>query len=95
MNVLCHCTKTVCTVLLLFTLSLIQEGCSHPHRLSLEEDCLALTILHTNDTHSHLAGINKYGNACFDDEECRGGLSRIANAIRTALIAFSRPFRLF
>lgn len=84
MNILCHCAKTVCTVLLLFTLSLAQEGCSHTQRPSLEEDCLALTILHTNDTHSHIAGINKYGNACFDDKECRGGLSRIASAIRAA-----------
>ena len=58
MNILCHCAKTVCTVLLLFTLSLAQEGCSHTQRPSLEEDCLALTILHTNDTHSHIAGIN-------------------------------------
>ena len=69
MNILCHCAKTVCTVFLLFTLSLAQEGCSHTQRPSLEEDCLALTILHTNDTHSHIAGINKYGNACFDDKE--------------------------
>ncbi len=45
---------------------------------------LELSILHTNDTHSHIAGVNKYGNACFEDETCKGGMSRIAEAIRTA-----------
>lgn len=84
MNILNRFTKTACTALLLFTLSLTQEGCSHIQHPSAEKNGLTLTVLHTNDTHSHIAGVNKYGNACFDDEECRGGLSRIAHAIRTA-----------
>ncbi|MCR5814792.1 MAG: bifunctional metallophosphatase/5'-nucleotidase [Desulfovibrio sp.] len=43
-----------------------------------------LLILHTNDTHSHIAGIDKDGGACFDDKDCRGGLARIAAAIKDA-----------
>lgn len=43
---------------------------------------LELTILHTNDTHSHLAGIDKYGNAAFDESKSRGGLGRIAQMVR-------------
>ena len=84
MKYLLHCPKTVCTVLVLLVLTLAQGGCSPAQRPSSAEGGLALTILHTNDTHSHIAGINSYGNACFDDEKCRGGLSRIATAIRTA-----------
>lgn len=84
MKHLCHCAKTVCTLLLLFPLSLALGGCSHTQHVSPTENGLALIILHTNDTHSHIAGINTYGNACFDDAECRGGLSRIATAIRAA-----------
>ncbi|MBQ9451963.1 MAG: bifunctional metallophosphatase/5'-nucleotidase [Desulfovibrio sp.] len=43
-----------------------------------------LLILHTNDTHAHIAGIDIYGNACMEDKECRGGLARIAAAIKDA-----------
>ena len=75
---------TVCTALLFLALSLVQGGCSPARHASPAEGALSLTILHTNDTHSHIAGINKYGNACFDDTDCRGGLARIATAIRTA-----------
>lgn len=84
MNYLSHGVATVCSVLLLLALSLAQGGCSHTQRPSPAEGGLDLTILHTNDTHSHIAGINDYGNACFDDADCRGGLARIATAIRTA-----------
>lgn len=83
MNFFFRCTKIFCTVLLLIPLSLTQGGCSHKHS-SLQEDTFTLTVLHTNDIHSHIAGIDKYGNACFEDEKCRGGLSRIAHAIREA-----------
>lgn len=84
MNYPPHCSKTVCAALLLLVLFLAQGGCSHTRRPSPPAGGLALTILHTNDTHSHIAGIDAYGNACFDDEGSCGGLSRIATAIHTA-----------
>ena len=84
MPYLSHNVATVCTALLFLALSLVQGGCSPARHASPAEGALSLTILHTNDTHSHIAGINKYGNACFDDTDCRGGLARIATAIRTA-----------
>ncbi|MCR4665771.1 MAG: bifunctional metallophosphatase/5'-nucleotidase [Desulfovibrio sp.] len=43
-----------------------------------------MLILHANDTHGHVAGIDKYGNACVDDTDCRGGLARISAAIKNA-----------
>jgi len=49
-----------------------------------ERGGLDLVILHTNDTHSHVAGIDKYGNASFDESKSRGGLARISAAIRNA-----------
>ena len=84
MPYLSHHVATVCTALLFLALSLVQGGCSPARHASPAEGALSLTILHTNDTHSHIAGINKYGNACFDGTDCRGGLARIATAIRTA-----------
>ena len=84
MPYLSHHVATVCTALLFLALSLVQGGCSPARHASPAEGALSLTILHTNDTHSYIAGINKYGNACFDDTDCRGGLARIATAIRTA-----------
>ena len=84
MPYLSHHVATVCSALLFLALSLAQGGCSPARHASPAEGALSLTILHTNDIHSHIAGINKYGNACFDDADCRGGLARIATAIRTA-----------
>lgn len=43
-----------------------------------------LRILHTNDTHAFLAGLDDRGQACFTDAACRGGMSRIAAAIDAA-----------
>lgn len=43
-----------------------------------------LRILHTNDTHAFLAGLDERGQPCFTDEICRGGMSRIAAAIDAA-----------
>lgn len=43
-----------------------------------------LRLLHTNDTHAHLAGLDARGQACFTDEACRGGMGRIAAAIDAA-----------
>ncbi len=45
---------------------------------------LELVVLHTNDTHSHIAGIDKYGNAAFDPAQSRGGLGRIVAAVNAA-----------
>ncbi len=44
---------------------------------------LELIILHANDTHSFIAGIDKYGNASFDEKKSRGGLGRIVSAINS------------
>ena len=40
-----------------------------------------IVILHANDTHAHVAGIDKYGNASFDEQKSTGGLGRIAAVI--------------
>lgn len=47
-----------------------------------EKQGLDLVILHTNDTHSHVAGIDKHGNAAFDTHKSVGGLGRIASAVK-------------
>lgn len=41
-----------------------------------------LTILHINDTHSYVAGVNEQGNYCTDENACRGGYARIAQLIK-------------
>ncbi|WP_297229672.1 bifunctional metallophosphatase/5'-nucleotidase [uncultured Desulfovibrio sp.] len=43
-----------------------------------------LRILHTNDTHAHLAGVDERWQPCSTDEACRGGMGRIAAAIDAA-----------
>ena len=43
---------------------------------------LELTVLHTNDTHSHVVGIDKRGNAAFSVEKSIGGLGRVASAVK-------------
>ena len=58
------------------------EGC--PLNFLKEKKGLELTVLHTNDTHSHVAGIDKYGNAAFGTEKSVGGLGRIAAAVKAA-----------
>lgn len=60
-------------------------GCAPREATSPEKaQGLELVILHTNDTHAHVAGIDAYGNAAFDQRTSRGGLARIAAAIRDA-----------
>ena len=39
-------------------------------------------LLHTNDTHSYVAGRDKYGNACMASADCAGGMGRIAAVVR-------------
>lgn len=40
-----------------------------------------LVLLHTNDTHSYAAGVDRRGNPCDRDEKCFGGYARLAAAI--------------
>ena len=57
------------------------EGC--PLNFLKEKKGLELTVLHTNDTHSHVAGIDKRGNAAFSVEKSIGGLGRVASAVKS------------
>lgn len=45
----------------------------------------ALTILHTNDIHAHLAAFDAYGGYCSGEQDaagkCRGGTARLATAV--------------
>ena len=36
-----------------------------------------ITILHTNDVHSHYDEMNKYGGQCSQPGECYGGMARL------------------
>lgn len=74
--------KLIPILLLALALSACSKQVGKPEGLG--EPGLELTLLHTNDTHSHLAGIDKYGNAAFEEAKSRGGLGRIAHIIKTA-----------
>ena len=70
---------------LLLASGLTLSGCAWlngPTPAPQEEAGLELVLLHTNDTHSHVAGIDKYGNAAFDTKKSVGGLGRIAHAVK-------------
>lgn len=69
---------------LILILPFMMNGCAGKHGARGQEDGLELTILHTNDTHSRVAGLDEKGNACLSDENCTGGSGRIAAAIRSA-----------
>lgn len=43
---------------------------------------LEVVILHTNDTHSYVAGRDDYGNACVVSADCAGGMGRLAARVR-------------
>ena len=47
-------------------------------------DGLELVVLHTNDTHSFLAGMDSRGNASLDGRNSTGGLGRAAAAMKAA-----------
>ena len=77
------------SLLCLLCLGLLLSGCTTrqakvPGSSSETQRGLELVILHVNDTHSHVAGIDKYGNASFSEAKSRGGYGRIAAAIRQA-----------
>lgn len=73
--------RLACTIL---ALSLLQGACAPMQRPSPADGEFELTILHVNDTHAHIAGVDGHGSACFDDAACSGGLARIAAAIHQA-----------
>ena len=59
---------------LLLAIGLLLPGCTvQPWQTLDQSQPLELRILHTNDMHSHIAGIDNYGNACVADADCRGG----------------------
>ncbi|MBO4335767.1 MAG: bifunctional metallophosphatase/5'-nucleotidase [Desulfovibrio sp.] len=76
--------KPLFKVLLVFCAALLLASCAPKQPHHAVDTKADLLILHTNDTHSHIAGIDKDGGACFDDKNCRGGLARIAAAIKDA-----------
>ena len=70
---------------LLFAAGLSLSGCAWeggPLNFFKEKKGLELVVLHSNDTHSHVAGIDKYGNAAFSTEKSVGGLGRMASAVK-------------
>ena len=69
---------------LLCALFLLMVACAPAHRKTTPDADLELRLLHVNDTHAFLAGIDEHMNACFEAADCRGGLARISAAIQTA-----------
>lgn len=69
---------------LLCALFLVVTACAPAHHKAPPDDGLELRLLHVNDTHAFLAGIDDRMNACFEATDCRGGLARISAAIRAA-----------
>ena len=58
--------------------------CCVPVSVMAQSGELELRLLHANDTHAFLAGTDARGRACFASAACRGGMGRIAAAIRQA-----------
>ncbi|MBQ3893259.1 MAG: bifunctional metallophosphatase/5'-nucleotidase [Mailhella sp.] len=58
------------------------SGCVRQGGTPVPPGGLELVILHTNDTHSHIAGIDAHGNASFEESQSIGGLGRISAAIK-------------
>ena len=55
-----------------------------PKEMERRHGGLELVILHTNDTHSYLAGMDARGNASLDGQGSSGGLGRVAAAVKAA-----------
>ncbi len=72
-------SPAVLPFVLLLLLSL--AGCAKLGGSHVPPGGVELVILHTNDTHSHIAGIDAHGNASFDEGKSIGGLGRISAAI--------------
>ncbi len=62
------------------SLALFLPGCAK--NIPPQSEPLELVLLHTNDTHSYVAGRDKYGNACIASADCAGGTGRIAAVVR-------------
>ena len=62
------------------SLALFLPGCAK--NIPPQSEPLELVLLHTNDTHSYVAGRDKYGNACMASADCAGGMGRIAAVVR-------------
>ena len=80
------CSKKIFGLSLLLAAGLTLSGCAWegaPLNSLQEKKGLELVILHTNDTHSHVAGIDKRGNAAFSVEKSIGGLGRVASAVKS------------
>uniref|UniRef100_A0A147BUT1 5'-nucleotidase n=1 Tax=Ixodes ricinus TaxID=34613 RepID=A0A147BUT1_IXORI len=54
--------------------------------LGLDIEAFTLTILHTNDVHSHIEETTKYGGVCSEkdknDSKCVGGVARIVTKVK-------------
>ena len=61
--------------------SLLLTGCA---TRTTSSGPFVLTLLHSNDTHSYLAGRDKYGNACVASADCEGGVARMATVLNEA-----------
>lgn len=59
-------------------------GCVLKSGEEAERPGLELVILHTNDTHSCLAGMDRHGNASLDGADSTGGLGRAAAVMKAA-----------
>jgi len=73
-------------VLAAFALALALQGCASARRggtpPAVPPGGFELVLLHTNDTHTYIAGADASGRACFKEEGCYGGYARIAQAIK-------------
>lgn len=62
--------------------SVLMTGCAHLEQgPAAGSGSATLTIVHTNDTHSHAAGVSPRRAACLDDGRCLGGYARLARAV--------------
>ena len=70
MNGTYHCNGTYrfllrTTLACILSLGLLLPGCARHQARESAQDGLELVILHVNDTHAHVAGIDKYGTPPF------------------------------
>ncbi|MBR4747146.1 MAG: bifunctional metallophosphatase/5'-nucleotidase, partial [Desulfovibrio sp.] len=73
-------------VAFLLALPALLQGCAKARRaeapLAVPAGGFELVLLHTNDTHTYIAGADASGRACFKEDGCYGGYARIAQAIK-------------
>ncbi len=69
---------------LLISTALALSGCAPRAPVAGLDEGLELLILHSNDTHAHIAGLDKKGSAAFEPADSRGGFGRLAAAINRA-----------